>query len=126
MQFEAFDRLALALPGAVMDIKWGSERTYCVGAKMFALAGHLGDPAPRYFFKASELGFEILVESGAAIPAPYLARAKWVQLTASDALSDAELSAYIAQAHALIVAKLPKKLRMELGVETIGKRSLSA
>jgi len=116
MQFEAFDRMALALPGAVFDIKWGSERTYCVGAKMFALAGHLGDEHPRYMFKASELGFEMLVESGAAIPAPYLARSKWVQLTAFDALSDDELTSYVNQAHALIAAKLSRTLRSELGI----------
>ena len=116
MQFEAFNRMALALPGTVMDIKWGAERTYCVGAKMFAVARHLGDPAPRYLFKASELGFEMLVESGAATPTPYLARAKWVQLTAPDVLSDADLTAYVAQAHTLIAAKLPKKTRAELGI----------
>jgi predicted DNA-binding protein (MmcQ/YjbR family) len=116
MKYAAFDRMALKLPGAVMDVKWGSDRTYCVGGKMFAVGGSLGDETPRYFFKASELGFEMLVESGAAVPAPYLARAKWVQLVSHDALSDEDLTAYIAQAHALIAAKLTKKQRAELGI----------
>jgi predicted DNA-binding protein (MmcQ/YjbR family) len=116
MRFEAFDRAALALPGAVMDIKWGSDRTYCVGGKMFAHAGPVGDGEPRSLFKASELAFEMLVESGAADPAPYLARAKWVQLKGHDALPDQELIAYLALAHALIAAKLTRKQRAALGV----------
>ncbi len=116
MKFEDFDRMALALPGVVMDIKWEADRTYCVGARIFAFAGALGQETPRYMFKASDLGFEMLVESGVALPAPYLARARWVQLKAHDALNDAELSAYVREAHALIAAKLTRKARAELGI----------
>src|SRR3712207_6611297 len=102
MRFEAFQAAALALPGATYDIKWGVDRVFCVGAKMFATAGPLGDEAPCYSFKASEMAFELLVEQGLARPAPYLARAKWVQLTGADALSDEDLRAYLAQAHGLV------------------------
>ncbi len=55
-------------------------------------------------FKTSNMAYDLLVEQGLARPAPYLARAKWVQLTSNDALPDAELAAYLDQAHALIVA----------------------
>jgi predicted DNA-binding protein (MmcQ/YjbR family) len=116
MRFEDFDKTALALPGATMDIKWGADRTYCVGGKMFAFAGHLGDDAPRYMFKASELAFEMLVESGAAVPAPYLARAKWVRLAANDSLPPETLGAYVREAHALVAAKLTRKVRAALGI----------
>jgi predicted DNA-binding protein (MmcQ/YjbR family) len=116
MRFEDFDKMALALPGAVFDVKWGSERTYCVGGKMFAFAGVLGDAAPRYMFKASELSFEMLVESAAATPAPYLARAKWVRLVENDSLPPETLTAYVREAHAIIAAKLTRKVRAELGI----------
>ncbi len=116
MRFEAFDAMARALPGATLDIKWGEDRVYCVGGKMFAHAGPMGEETPAYLFKASDLAFEILIESGAAAPAPYLARAKWVQLASHDALNDADLTAYIKQAHALIAAKLTRKQRSELGL----------
>ena len=99
-----------------MDVKWGNDRTYCVGGKMFAFAGQLGDTAPRYMFKASELSFEMLVESGAAEPAPYLARAKWVRLAANDSLPPETLTAYIREAHAIIAAKLTRKVRADLGI----------
>ncbi len=116
MIFDAFNRMALALPGAVMEIKWGEDRVYCVGGKMFAHAGPIGNEAPRYLFKASDLAFEMLTESGAAEPAPYLARAKWVQLASNDALPDETLAAYLREAHALVAAKLTRKQRAELGL----------
>lgn len=116
MRFDDFHKAALTLPGVVLDIKWGVERVYCVGGKMFAVADALGQDEPRYAFKASDLAFEMLTEQGVAIPAPYLASAKWVKLVAYDALPDDDLVAYLGQAHALIAAKLTRKARAELGI----------
>ena len=100
-----------------MDIKWGEDRVYCVGGRMFAHAGPVGTERPRYLFKASDLAFEMLAESGVATPAPYLARAKWVMLNSHDALPPETLTAYLAEAHRLIAAKLTRKVRAELGIE---------
>lgn len=116
MRPEDFHAVALALPGATFDIKWGADRIYSVGGKMFAAAGAEGDPDPKYAFKASDLAFEMLVEQGLARPAPYMARAKWVQLLGADSLADDDLRAYLAQAHALVAAKLTRKLRAQLGI----------
>jgi predicted DNA-binding protein (MmcQ/YjbR family) len=110
----AFDNAARALPAVTMDIKWGADQVYTVGGKMFAVIS-VEDP-PRLSFKANDLAFEMLTETGVAIPAPYMARAKWVQLKTLDALPDAEVTAYLAQAHALIAAKLTRKTRTELGL----------
>ena len=104
---ETFHAVALALPGATFDIKWGADRVYSVGGKMFAHAGIEGDPEPKYMFKASDLAFEMLIEQGLAKPAPYLARAKWVQLVGPDALSDKDLAAYLQEAHRIVAGKLP-------------------
>jgi predicted DNA-binding protein (MmcQ/YjbR family) len=104
---EAFHAAAMALPGTTFDIKWGADRVYSVGGKMFAHAGIEGDPAPKYMFKTSDLAFELLTEQGLAKPAPYLARAKWVQLTGPGALSDDDLQAYLREAHRIVAAKLP-------------------
>jgi len=111
-----FHEMALGLPGAAFDVKWGSERCFCVGDKMFAIAGHLGNDTPRYLFKASEMGFEMLTGAGLAAPAPYLGRSKWVQLTAHDALDPEALGAYVRQSHALVAAGLARKLRAQLGI----------
>jgi predicted DNA-binding protein (MmcQ/YjbR family) len=111
---EAFHAAALALPGAAFDIKWGADRVYSVGGKMFAHAGPEGEREPKYMFKASDLAFEMLIEQGVAKPAPYLARAKWVQLTGPDALGDAELIAYLKEAHRIVSGKLPATVRAGL------------
>jgi predicted DNA-binding protein (MmcQ/YjbR family) len=113
---EAFHAMALALPAATFDIKWGADRCYCVGDKIFAAAGHLDDPAPRYSFKTSDMAFELLIEQGIATPSRYLARAKWVNLVSADALPDEDLAAYVTQAHAIVAAKLTRKQRAELGL----------
>jgi predicted DNA-binding protein (MmcQ/YjbR family) len=113
---KAFHAAAMALSGATFDVKWGSDRVYSVGAKMFAVAGAEGDLNPRYSFKASDLAFELLIEQGLAKPAPYLARAKWVQLVKTDALPDADLTAYLKEAHRIVAAGLTKKVRAGVGV----------
>lgn len=111
---EAFHATALALPGATFDIKWGADRVYSVGGKMFAHAGVDGDPEPKYMFKASDLAFEMLTEQGVARPAPYLARAKWVQLVGPDALPDEDLAAYLREAHRIVAGRLPAAVRAKL------------
>jgi predicted DNA-binding protein (MmcQ/YjbR family) len=108
---EAFHAAALALPGATFDVKWGADRVYSVGGKMFAHAGPEGEPEPKYMFKTSDLAFELLTEQGLAKPAPYLARAKWVQLTGPEALSDGDLVAYLREAHRIVAEKLPAAAR---------------
>lgn len=113
---DAFEHAALSHLGAVLDIKWGSDRCYCVGGKMFAAAGPGGAPPSGPSFKTSDLAFEMLVEQGLARPAPYAARFKWVQLMTYDTLSDEDLKAYLAQAHAMVAASLTKKARAELGI----------
>ena len=116
---EAFHAAALALPGATFDIKWGADRVYSVGGKMFAHAGPEGDTEPKYMFKASDLAFEMLTEQGVAKPAPYLGRAKWVQLTGPDALGADDLIAYLKEAHRIVADKLPAGLRAQLLGETL-------
>ncbi len=116
MNFTAFDKAALALPGATFDLKWGADRCYSVGGKMFAVAGHVGDEHPRWCMKVSDGSFEQLCAEGVAEPAPYVGRYKWVLFKSHDAIADAELLAYLKQAHALIAAKLPPKQRKALGL----------
>ena len=111
---EAFHAAALSLPGTTFDIKWGADRVYSVGGKMFATAGVEGDPEPKYMFKASDVAFEVLTGQGVAKPAPYLARAKWVQLVRPDALDDEELRTYLREAHDIVADRLPKAVKAHL------------
>ena len=112
---EAFDAAAMALPGATMTIQWGDDHVYKVGGKMFAvLGGAVGRNG--FSLKVSEVAFEVLVETGRAIAAPYLARAKWLHFDDLASLDTAEVTDWLNTAHGLIAAKLTKKARAELGL----------
>lgn len=116
LDLRSFNAICRKLPAATKSVQWGDSSVWKVGGKMFAVAWNNGAQGFGYSFKASDVSFEMLIESGAAVPAPYLARAGWVALSAPDALTKDELAAYLAQAHGLIAAKLPKKARAALGL----------
>lgn len=107
-------RVCLALPQATLDHPFGEDHdTYKVGGKMFAMVGGEGGVS----FKVSDIAYEVLTESGRARPAPYMARAKWVHLDDPADWPDDDLADHLASAHALIVGKLTKKARADLGLK---------
>ena len=110
---EAVEAHCLSLPAATLHVQWGGTHVFKVGGKIFAMTG---GAVWGLAFKASDMAFELLCEQGLARPAPYLQRAKWVQLLEPHALSEAEIRAYLDQAHAIVSAKLTRKLRAELGL----------
>lgn len=113
---KTFEARCLRLPAATKVVQWEGTSVFKVGGKMFALGGGFAAGTGGYMFKVSDMAYAMLIEHGVARPAPYLARAKWVQLVGNNALPNAELTAYLAQAHTLIVAKLTRKSRKALGL----------
>lgn len=111
MRLTTLRRVCLSLPGAAESVQWGDQHVYKVGGKMFAVIGMDGRTFTGLSLKVSPDSFHILTREPGIVPAPYLARAGWVMLEQLDALPDAHLRAYVARAHALIVARLPKKTR---------------
>lgn len=117
MTRDEFDAFCESLIGTSHVVQWGGSSVWKVGGKIFAICGPWGDGAhQKVSFKCSDFSYEILTEQPGIVPAPYLARAKWVQVQEAEAMSDQELSAYIAQAHEIIAAKLTKSLRKSLGL----------
>ena len=110
---EAFEKAALALPGATLSIQWGDDRMYKVAGKIFA--GTDG-ASSNLSLKVTEIAYEVLTETGRARPAPYMARAKWVMFDDLASLEDAEVADWLKTSHALVVAKLTRKQRVELGL----------
>lgn len=112
--FEAF---VLALPGTTLVRQWGDASVAKVGGKIFALLSGWQTSGPLALsFKCSELSFAMLPELAEVRPAPYLARAHWVQVGAGAPLSDEELGRYVREAYRLVAAKLTRKVRMDLGL----------
>lgn len=106
----AFRKHCLSLPVAECVEQWGDEQVYKISGKMFATSDKA---VTRVSFKCSDEAFNVLVESGAGEPAPYLARAKWVQVS-GDALPADELRQRISQAYAIVRSKLTRKAQAAL------------
>lgn len=109
----AFEKACRALPGVTMDHPWEGHDVYKVGGRMFAV---YSPPEDTFSFKASDIAFEVLTETGTGKPAPYLARAKWVWFADLSAQDAGEVEGWLQSAHGLIAAKLTRKLRQELGI----------
>jgi predicted DNA-binding protein (MmcQ/YjbR family) len=89
--------LCLSFPHTTEQIQWGDDLVFKVAGKIHAIT--VLRPAKTWLcFKVSPDKFAELTERPGIIPAPYLARAKWIALETENALSSD-----------MVVAKLPKK-----------------
>jgi len=120
-----FDAFCKGLKATTHVVQWGGASVWKVGGKIFAICSNWGPDnretedlggEARISFKCSDLSYQILCELEGVIPAPYLARAKWVLAHQNSALSDDDIKSYIEEAHAIIAGKLTKKLQRELGL----------
>ncbi len=109
MNVDKLRRHCATLPGATMDIKWGADECHCVGGRMFAVFLVQQRANPSFSFKCDPERFLELTDRPGIIPAPYLARAHWVQVKAADALTDVQARALLARSHALVFAKLTRR-----------------
>jgi predicted DNA-binding protein (MmcQ/YjbR family) len=105
--------LCLSFPQTTEQIQWGDDLVFKVAGKIHAVT--VLHPAKIWLcFKVSPEKFAELTERPGIIPAPYLARAKWVALETKDALSSGELVILLRESYDMVVAKLPKKTREAL------------
>ncbi|HWA88475.1 MAG TPA: MmcQ/YjbR family DNA-binding protein [Rhizomicrobium sp.] len=117
MKYAEIEKFCLSLKGATRSVQWGDHHVFKVGDKMFAVLGDQGAKPQTMSFKTGDDSFDILTKAKNIIPAPYMARAKWVMLEKLDALNPKELKAYLTRAHALVASGLTKKKRAALGIE---------
>jgi predicted DNA-binding protein (MmcQ/YjbR family) len=74
------------------------------------------DPPFKVAFKVPDDIFDELSQEDGFIPAPYMARAKWVLVTKPGLLKKKDWENYIRGSYDLITAKLTNKLKKELGI----------
>jgi predicted DNA-binding protein (MmcQ/YjbR family) len=126
MDVEWVRNLCLSFPKVTEEEVWENDLTFKVAGKMFAHSVLV--PAPVWLsFKASPESFAELTERTGIIPAPYLARAKWVALETKDALSPDELSQLLRTSYDMVVAKLPQRVQATLSskLPAVRKKSRS-
>ena len=101
-----------SLPAVTEGIKWEDHLCFMIGGKMFLITGF--EPEANVSIKTSDENFLELQERPGIIPAPYMARNKWVQIQDRGSLSPKEWGHYIRKSYELIKSKLPKKLQKEI------------
>ena len=112
-----FDTYCKSLKSTTHVVQWGDASVWKFGGKVFAIhPGLREDDAHKISFKCSELNYQILCELEGIIPAPYLARGHWVQLTTETAMTNNDVKDYINGSYEIISRKLTKKIQAELGL----------
>lgn len=126
MNIDAVRSYCLSLPHATEDIQWGNDLLFRISGKIFTVIGL--DTPNSLAFKCTPEKFDELIERDGIIPAPYMARNKWVKLETLDALGGRELKTLIKNSYEMILSKLPKKTQAELGAPTksVGTRKRRA
>ena len=114
MDIESLRAFCLSLPAVTEDVKWEADLCFSVGGKMFCVASL--EPPLNISFKVGDELFEEISNSPGIIPAPYMARAKWVRVLNNNHFSKQEWEAHIRESYNLVKSKLTKKLRNELGL----------
>jgi predicted DNA-binding protein (MmcQ/YjbR family) len=110
MKIDALRDLCLSFPHTTEHVQWGNHLVFKVAGKIYAIAAL--DVGPTWLmFKCSPESFAELIERQGIIPAPYLARAKWVALETSDALTPSEIVELVRASYDLVFAKLPLRAR---------------
>ena len=106
-------RYCMGLPHTTETVQWGANLVFKVGGKMFLVAA-LEPGKHALSIKVSGEAFEQLQEIDGIVPAPYLARAKWLALRELNLLHDDEFCELIRSAHGLVLQSLPRSRREAL------------
>lgn len=110
MDIAGLQQICRQCKGVTEDIKWGDHLCFNVGGKMFLVTSP--DTVPQSAsFKATAEDFELLCEREGFIPAPYMARYKWVHLDDIKRLGKSEWEKYLRQSYDLVFSALPAKAK---------------
>lgn len=121
MNIDQLREICLSFAGTTEQIQWGDDLLFKVAGKMFAITPLV----PGYNWlslKASPESFAELTERPGIIPAPYLARAKWIAIETPEVLSATEVAELLRNSYDLVVAKLPRKTKENLAAAKPAKK----
>lgn len=114
MDIEWVRRYCMSMPHATETVQWGANLVFKICGKVFAVLAL--EPAKVWLsLKCQREEFVELVERPGVVQAPYFARNQWVALESEDALTAAEIKRLVRASYNLVLEKLPKKARAELG-----------
>ena len=116
MRLPALRQFALSLPHTTWVKQWGECLVFKVAGKMFLIIALDSETIDGVVFKCTPEEFDELTEIDGIAQAPYCAKRHWVRVGDLAALPAAELERRIRRSYDLVVEKLTKKRRAELGL----------
>ena len=108
------EKIVAGWPGVTQDVKWGDDLVFSVASKMFVVSCFRGPQQGTFSFKVPDERFLEFTDRHGIVPAPYMARARWVMVLPDAKLAKGELESLLRQSYELVRAKLPKKTQREL------------
>jgi len=117
MRLDQLRDYCLAKPTAAEDQPFGPDTlVFKVGGKMFALVG-LNQVPPSVALKCEpERVVELRARYAAVTPTPYMDKRLWNAVSLDGEVPDAEVRSMIDHSYDLVVAKLTRRVREELGI----------
>ena len=112
MNIDTIRKICGKLPGVTEDIKWGNDLCFLVAEKMFCVSSL--DGPTKISFKVKDEEFDTLSNRPGIIPAPYVARYKWILVEKMTVFTKKEWEKYILQSYDLVRSKLPKQIQGKL------------
>ncbi len=116
MDIETLRLICKSLPNVTEDIKWENHLCFCIGDKMFLIAG-LDEVPVSVSFKTDDEDYHKFSARKGFFPAPYLARYKWIHTSDINNAGRKEWESIVRKSYELIKAKLPKKIKNSLRPE---------
>ena len=121
MDNERIREICMALPHVAETVNWGHHLVYWagdrgLGGKMFAMTDLDGSGTGVLWFHCGAERFHELCEIDGIFASPYLAKAHWVTVERWDVLRPRQIEDELFRAHALIHARLPKRVQALLSL----------
>ncbi|MFI5219635.1 MAG: MmcQ/YjbR family DNA-binding protein [Bacteroidia bacterium] len=108
MNIEEIRKYCLELPHVTEDVKWENDLCFLLAEKMFVVTCLVLPFRVSFAVKPDE--FDELIETDGIIPAPYMARNKWIQVQDENRFTKKEWEYFLMQAYEIKKNKLPKNI----------------
>lgn len=131
MDAEQVRKLLLEMPHVVETMQWGANLVFwvgdkAIGGKMFVVVNLDEDGRAILSYCAGPERYAELLEQEGIFPAPYLARAYWVAVERWGTFRASEWKNELAAAHAIVSARLPRRVQQILAMPVREQKRLIA
>ena len=115
MDISEIQDFCTSLPHVESEIKWKSDLVFMIARKMFCVIDLEAIPTS-VAFKVPHDDYDEISTRDNFKPAPYFAKNKWVTVIDIEKFRRSEAEFFIQQSYELVKVKLPKKIRLEMGL----------